>query len=153
MFRGGDYTGILRAFRERSSEASNVGRVFAVRTHVDHGIRGVVVDVDHGREDLLYSERACFAGRYLTLATRVFGIAGRGHGHVPREVDGVVKTHARTRFEIGRDEQRILSHLLHAVDDNHGFVNWPTKKNDAAGLEAVTGMRFDDTINFPWNMA
>src|SRR5690348_10996056 len=94
MFRGGDSSGLLRAFSKRRGKPRHVCRIFSVRTHVNHGIGGVIVYVNHRREDLLYTEYACFACGDLTLASRVFGIAGRSHGHVPGKVDGVVETHS-----------------------------------------------------------
>ncbi len=134
VFRSRDGAGGLRAFRERCGKASDIRRIFAIRAHVDHRIRGVVVHVNNRREDLLHSERACFACSYLALAPRVFRIAGRADCHVPREINRVVKPHARSGLEIRRDEQRITRQLLHAVDENHRFINWTTKKYDAADL-------------------
>ena len=76
MFRSRDRARILRTFCKRGSKSRDVSRIFSVRTDVDHGIGGVVVDVDYGREDLLDTECACFACGDLALASRVFRVTG-----------------------------------------------------------------------------
>ena len=124
----------LCAFRERSRKSCDVRGVFAIRAHIDHGIRGVVVDVNNRREDLLHAESACFARGDLALATCEVRIASGADGHVPGKVDGIVETHAGSGFEVRGDEQRIARELLHPVREYHGLVNRTTKENDAADL-------------------
>src|SRR5262245_40683926 len=92
---------VLRAFSERRSKSRDVRWIFSVRAHVDHGVSGVVVDVDYGREDLLYTECTCFACGDLALASRVFRVTGRTDSHVPGKVDRIVEAHARAGLEVG----------------------------------------------------
>src|SRR5215213_8301416 len=148
VFCSCDHTCVLRASSERGGESRDVRRVFSIRAPVDTRVRGVVVDVDYGREDLVYTECACFACGDLALLLRVFRVTRLTDSHVPGKVDGIVKAHARAGFEIGGDQQWITRKLLHAIDQNYRLVNRTTKKNDAADfvvfdmvLECAVGVR------------
>src|SRR5205085_7328381 len=57
MFGSGDDARALRALDEGCAHRGDCLRVFAVRAHVDDRVRGVVVDINHRREDLRDAER------------------------------------------------------------------------------------------------
>ena len=100
VFGGGDDALALRALDEGGDEARHLRGVFAETADVDDGVRGVVVHVGDGREELLDAERAGLARRQLALSARVVGVSGRADGHVPRKVCRVVEAHAASGFEV-----------------------------------------------------
>ena len=104
VFCGRNHARGLGAFGESRGKSRNLSRIFSVRAHVDDGIRGVVVDVNDRRKNLMYSECACFASGDLALPARVFRITSRAHCHVPGEVHRIVKAHARARFQVSRNQ-------------------------------------------------
>src|SRR5438045_355988 len=145
VFGRGDDPGRLGAFSKRSSEACDLRRIFTIRPHIDHGISSIVVYINYGGEYLLDSERACFTRSYLALTARKFRVAGSGNRHVPGKVYGVVKTHSCARFEIGGDEQWIMGQLLHAIAENHRFINGTAKENQATDF-VVFDVMFESAI-------
>ena len=100
MFGRGDHPAALRALDERGDQFGHFGGIFAIGTHVDDRIGGVVVYVGDRRVNLLNAERACFARSQFALPSRVIRITRRSHSHVPGEVNRIVKAHARAGFEI-----------------------------------------------------
>ena len=134
MFGGCDHAAALRAFDKSCDKPGHVGRIFAVRTHIDNRVRSVVVHISYRRVNLLHTHRPRFTRCQFALAPRVIRIPRRSDGHVPWKIDGVVKAHARTRFQVGRNQEWVLCQLLHAINEYDRFVHRPAKQNDAPDM-------------------
>src|SRR5437762_10514114 len=100
MFRGRDRAALLSSFSKGSGKPSYIGRVFTIRTHIDYRVGSIDVYINDRRENVLDAEGTCLARRHLALSSCVFRITRGSHGHVPGKVDGIIETHARSRFEI-----------------------------------------------------
>ena len=81
VFGSRDRARTLGTFSERSGESTDFHRILTIRANIDHGIRGVIVNVDNRREDVLNPEGSRFPARYLTLPPCIVRVTGRTYGH------------------------------------------------------------------------
>ena len=132
MFRRRDDSVALRTLDKGGNKTSHCGGLLAIGTDIDNRIRSVVIYISNRRINLLHAQRARLMSGQCTLTPSVLGIVSRADRHVPGQIHRVVETHAGAGFQIRGDKQRVTRQLLHAVTQNHRFINWTAKQNDAA---------------------
>ena len=113
-----DHAVILHTPDEGPTEGGNALRILAIRPRVDHGIVGVVVDIEDGREIDMYAERASFDRGDPAFLVRQCRVVGRSKRHLgwedccAPEIDRVgdeipaARSHARTVLQITGDKER-----------------------------------------------
>src|SRR3954467_2977366 len=101
VFSGGDHPMLLEPAHERRSERGGETLILAVGAHANHGIRGIVVDVEHGRERDVNTDRASFDGRYSPLLIR--------ERRIPASADSHFRWKYRSAAEVDRVRQEIAT--------------------------------------------
>ncbi len=121
---------------ERADELGHELGVLAERADVDHGVRGVVVDVGHGGERPVDPEGAALAGRdFAREARRVRGARGPEGHRVGQRHDPAPDAEGDPALHVRGDEQGHVGRSLQVVQEAGQRADLRVEDDERAHLE------------------